>query len=65
MNRIKREFLKKSTDQQMLEIVQVITKVERQGLLVEVVYTALKEMQSNPKSSPLLALQIASEDWDI
>ena len=65
MNRIKEEFLKESTDQQMLEIAQILTEVERHGLLVEVMYTALRAMKNDPKSSPLLCLQIAAEDWDV
>ena len=65
MNRIKEEFLKESTDQQMLEIAQILSEVERHGLLVEVMYTALKAMKDDPKSSPLLCLQIAAEDWDV
>tara|TARA_B110000977_G_scaffold196830_1_gene278025 strand:- start:874 stop:1071 length:198 start_codon:yes stop_codon:yes gene_type:complete len=65
MNRIKEEFLKESTDQQMLEIAQILSEVERHGLLVEVIYTALKAMKDDPKSSPLLCLQIAAEDWDV
>ena len=64
MNQVKVEFLRKSTDQQMLEIAQILTEVERHGLLVEVMYTALRAMKEDPKSSPLLCLQIAAEDWD-
>jgi hypothetical protein len=63
-NPIKEEFLKKSIDQEMLEIAQILTKVERHGLLVEVMYTALRAMKDDPQSSPLLCLQIAAEDWD-
>tara|TARA_R110000782_G_scaffold130955_1_gene222739 strand:+ start:156 stop:353 length:198 start_codon:yes stop_codon:yes gene_type:complete len=65
MNPIKEEFLKKSTNQEMLEIAQILTKVERNGLLVEVMYSALRAMKDDPNSSPLLCLQIAAEDWDI
>tara|TARA_Y100000385_G_C12563898_1_gene413356 strand:+ start:65 stop:265 length:201 start_codon:yes stop_codon:yes gene_type:complete len=66
MNYLKKEFLEKSTSEEMLDIVECITRAERHGLLVEVVYTALKEMKEHPKSStPLLALEIALEDWDI
>lgn len=64
MNPIKEEFLKKSTDQEMLEIAQILTEVERHGLLVEVMHTALSAMKDDPQSSPLLCLQIAAEDWD-
>jgi hypothetical protein len=65
MNPVKKKFLEKSTSEEMLDIVECITRAENHGLLVEVVYTALKEMKEYPKSSPLLALQIATEDWDI
>jgi hypothetical protein len=65
MNNIKLSFLEKTTSNEMLEIVQCIEKAERAGLLIEVIITALKEMKSHPKSSPLLCLQIATEDWDI
>ena len=65
MNPVKKKFLEKSTSEEMLDMVECITRAENHGLLVEVVYTALKEMKEYPKSSPLLALQIATEDWDI
>ena len=65
MNPVKKKFLEKLTSEEMLDIVECITRAENHGLLVEVVYTALKEMKEYPKSSPLLALQIATEDWDI
>ena len=65
MNPVKKKFLEKSTSEEMLDIVECITRAENHGLLVEVVYTALKEMKEYHKSSPLLALQIATEDWDI
>ena len=65
MNPIKEEFIKKSTDQEMLGIAQILTEVERHGLLVEVMYSALRAMKDDPNSSPLLCLQIAAEDWDI
>ena len=48
----------------MLDIVECLNRAEQSNLLIEVVYTALKEMASHPKSSPLLCLQIAIEDWD-
>ena len=65
MNPVKEHFLEKSTSEEMLDIVECITQAECRGILVEVVYTALKEMKEYPKSSPLLALQIALEDWDV
>ena len=64
MNPVKKKFLEKSTSEEMLDIVECITRAESHGLLVEVVYTALKEMKEYPKSSPLLTLQIALKDWD-
>ena len=65
MNAVKENFLKNVNSSDMLSIVECITIAENAGLLVEVVHTALMEMKQNPKSSPLLCLQIALEDWDI
>lgn len=65
MNSVKENFLKNVNSSDMLSIVECITIAENAGLLVEVVHTALMEMKQNPKSSPLLCLQIALEDWDI
>jgi len=64
MNPVKEHFLEKSKSKEMLDIVGCIIRAEDQGLLVEVIYTALKEMKDFPNSSPLLTLQIALEDWD-
>tara|TARA_Y100000361_G_C11144332_1_gene337081 strand:+ start:1362 stop:1559 length:198 start_codon:yes stop_codon:yes gene_type:complete len=65
MNKQRKEFLEKVNSEQMFEIVQILDRAEQFGLTTEVVYTALKEMKLHPDSSPLLALQIAAEDWDI
>jgi len=65
MNPIKEEFLKNVNSENMLGIVECITIAENAGLLVEIVHTALGEMKKHPKSSPLLCLQIAIQDWDI
>ena len=65
MNPVKEHFLEKAKSTEILDIVECITRAEDHGLLVEVIYTALKEMKDFPKSTPLLALQIAVEDWDI
>jgi hypothetical protein len=65
MNQVKVNFLKNVNSDSMLGIVECITIAENAGLLVEVVHTALSEMQKHPKSSPLLCLQVALEDWDI
>jgi hypothetical protein len=65
MNQVKENFLKNVNSSDMLGVVECITIAENAGLLVEVVHTALMEMKQNPKSSPLLCLQIALEDWDI
>ena len=65
MNPVKEHFLEKAKSTEMLDIVECITRAEDHGLLVEVIYTALKEIKLYPKSSPLLALQIAMENWDI
>ena len=63
-NPIKEEFIKNSPSNEMMEMAQIIAKVERHGLMVEVMYTALNSMKESPSSSPLLCLQIAAEDWD-
>jgi hypothetical protein len=65
MNQVKENFLKNVNSSDVLNVVECITIAENAGLLVEVVHTALMEMKQNPKSSPLLCLQIALEDWDI
>ena len=64
INPIKEEFIENSPSNEMMEMAQIIAKVERHGLLVEVMYTALSAMKDDPQSSPLLCLQIAAEDWD-
>jgi hypothetical protein len=65
MNQVKENFLKNVNSSDVLNVVECITIAENAGLLVEIVHTALMEMKQNPKSSPLLCLQIALEDWDI
>ena len=65
MNKIKNEFLLNATTSDMLEFAQLIGKSEDNGLLVEIVHTALHEIKNNPKTTPLLALQIAVEDWEL
>ncbi len=64
MNQIRKDFLEKVNTKEMLEVLSILERVGKFGLTLEVVYTALKEMKNNPNSSPLLALQIAAEDWD-
>ena len=63
-NPIKEKFIENSPSNEMMEMAQIIAKVERFGLMVEVMYTALNSMKESPSSSPLLCLQIAAEDWD-
>ena len=65
MDPVKKEFLEKMSQEEMIKVNELWTSVERHGLVIEVIYTALEEMKSNPTSSPLLCLQIASEDWDV
>ena len=65
MNPVKEHFLEKAKSTEMLDIIECITRAEDHGLLIEVIYTALLEMKEHSHSSPLLALQIAMEDWDI
>ncbi len=65
MEKFKEDFLEKVKSDKLDEIMGVLNRAQLFGLTTEVVYTALKEMGDNPKSSPLLCLQIAAEDWDI
>ncbi len=60
----KKDFISKLNQEEMIKFNELWTSVERHGLVIEVIYTALEEMKSNPTSSPLLCLQIAAEDWD-
>ena len=53
------------TSSEMLEASQLLTKVERQGLIVEVMFAALKEMKEKPNLSIISCLEVASEGWDI
>jgi len=65
MNKTQNQFLEESTSIEMLKFVQLISDAEDMGLLVEIVHTALKDMKSNPSSSPLSSMQIASDNWDL
>ena len=66
MNQVKTKFQNNyATSEEVLKMDQLLIKVEKNGLMVEVIHTALLEAKSNPTTSPLLALQIAVEDWDI
>jgi len=65
MNKIREKYINMEMQGELMEMAQIITQVEKHGLMVEVMHTALIEMKENPQSSPLLALQIAMEDWDI
>tara|TARA_B100000780_G_scaffold263786_1_gene217941 strand:- start:889 stop:1101 length:213 start_codon:yes stop_codon:yes gene_type:complete len=64
MNKIRKDFLKICDSDEIIEIDSIINRVNSFGLIVEVVFTALEEIKSNPNTSPLLALQIAAKDWD-
>lgn len=46
------------------EFCQLVKRMSESGLDPEIMATALLEMKNNPKSSPLLCLQIAVNDWD-
>ena len=66
MNPIKTDYLENyAHSEEVFKMSQLLIKVEKSGLMVEVMHTALLEVKSNPTTSPLLALQIAVEDWDI
>ena len=65
MDKIREEFLEKMDLDTVIEFNDLWSKVEKTGLMMEVLFTALEEMKKNPKSSPLLCLQIAANDWDV
>lgn len=65
MNEIKRDYLAKVEEGEILEIVQLFDRAERVGLTIEVIYSALNNMKEFPESTPLLCMQIALEDWDV
>jgi hypothetical protein len=54
-----------NTNRQLEGISNILEECDNYSLTPEVVYFALKEMQMNPTMSPLLAMEIASEDWDV
>ena len=66
MDKFKEDFLDKVGSDEIIEISQILDRVNRQEKLVEVIYYALVTMsKSDGNMSPLLALQIAEEDWNI
>jgi len=66
MDKFQEEFLDKVGSDEIIKISQILDRVNRQEKLVEVIYYALTTMsKSDGSMSPLLALQIAEEDWDI
>jgi len=65
MDKIREEFLEKMNLDTVIEFNDLWSRVEKTGLMMEVLFTALEEMKKNPKSSPLLCLQIAANDWDV
>ena len=66
MEKFQEEFLDKVGSNEIIEISQILDRVNKQQKLVEVIYYALLTMsKSDGEMSPLLALQIAEEDWDI
>jgi len=65
MDKFQEEFLDKVGSDEIIEISQILDKVNKQQKLTEVIYYALLTMKENKNMSPLLALQIAEEDWNI
>lgn len=66
MDKFQEEFLDKVGSDEIIEISQILDRVNKQQKLVEVIYYALLTMsKSDGSMSPLLALQIAEEDWNI
>ncbi len=65
MDKFQEEFLDKVGSDEIIEISQILDRVNKQQKLTEVIYYALLTMKGNENMSPLLALQIAEEDWNI
>jgi len=66
MDKFQEEFLDKVGSDEIIKISEILNRVNKQKKLVEVVYYALTTMsKSDGTMSPLLALQIAEEDWDV
>jgi len=66
MDKFQEEFLDKVGSDEIIEISQILDRIYKQEKLVEVIYYALTTMsKSDGNMSPLLALQIAEEDWNI
>jgi len=66
MDKFQEEFLDKVGSEEIIKISEILNRINKQEKLVEVVYYALTTMsKSDGNMSPLLALQIAEEDWDI
>jgi hypothetical protein len=66
MDKFQEEFLDKVGSDEIIEISQILDRVNKQQKLTEVIYYALLTMsKSDGNMSPLLALQIAEEDWNI
>ena len=66
MDKFKEDFLDKVGSNEIKEISNILDRVGDQQKIVEVIYYALVTMsKSKEKMSPLLALQIAEEDWDM
>jgi hypothetical protein len=66
MDKFKKDFLDKVDSMEIIEISSILDRIKNQEKIVEVIYYALLTMsKSKGKMSPLLALQIAEEDWDM
>ena len=66
MDKFKEDFLDKVGSEDIIKISEILDRVDNQEKIVEIVYYALLTMsKSDGTMSPLLALQIAEEDWDI
>lgn len=65
MNKFQIEFADKVGSDEIIEIALLLDKAEQFQMTVEVVYFALLAMRKNKNVTPLLALQMAVEDWDI
>ena len=66
MDKFKEDFLDKVGSEDIIKISEILDRIKNQDKIVEIVYYALLTMsKSDGTMSPLLALQIDEEDWDI
>ena len=58
-------MIKENTEEERELVATLIDQAIKSELTFEIIYTALQTMKGKSNISPLLALQIASKDWDL